>query len=275
MAREFIRKSRRQILRIIVVALAVDCLPGRGMAGADEPKKAKDVSEQIVDTMNAIFGKHPGYRAAHAKGIVCEGEFTPAPTAAGLSRAPHLQVQGKPVRVTVRFSDSTGIPTVPDGSPDANPHGLAVRFHLSQGGSTDIVSNAYNGFAVSTAEDFLALLQALAGSGPDAPKPKPIEKFLATHPKAVKAITAPKPTPVSFATEPYFGVNAFLFTNRDGKARYGRYQFRPEAGARIPVRARTPRSSQPTSSSTSWAAGSQRGRRSFASSSNLRPRATR
>ena len=231
MAREFIRKSRRQILRIIVVALAVGCLPGRGMAGADEPKKAKDVSEQIVDTMNAIFGKHPGYRAAHAKGIVCEGEFTPAPTAAGLSRAPHLQVQGKPVRVTVRFSDSTGIPTVPDGSPDANPHGLAVRFHLSQGGSTDIVSNAYNGFAVSTAEDFLALLQALAGSGPDAPKPKPIEKFLATHPKAVKAITAPKPTPVSFATEPYFGVNAFLFTNRDGKARYGRYQFRPEAGA--------------------------------------------
>ena len=68
-----------------------------------------------------------------------------------------------------------------------------------------IISNAYNGFAVSTAEDFLALLQALAGSGPNAPKPKPIEKFLATHPKAVKAITAPKPTPVSFATEPYLG----------------------------------------------------------------------
>jgi catalase len=36
----------------------------------------------------------------------------------------------------------------------------------------------------------------------------------------VKAITASKPTPVSFATEPYFGVNAFLFTNRDGKARF-------------------------------------------------------
>ena len=83
-----------------------------------------------------------------------------------------------------------------------------------------IISNAYNGFAVSTAEDFLAILQALAGSGPNAPKPKPIEKFLATHSKAVKAITAPKPTPVSFVTEPYFGVNTFLFTNRDGKARF-------------------------------------------------------
>jgi hypothetical protein len=36
-----------------------------------------------------------------------------------------------------------------------------------------IISKAYNGFAVSTADDFLALLQALAGSGPDAPKPNP------------------------------------------------------------------------------------------------------
>src|SRR5271157_672993 len=136
MARDFIPKSRRQILRIIVVALAADFSPGRGMAGENQPEKAKDISEQIVDTMNAIFGKHPGYRAAPAKGIVCEGEFTPAPTAAGLSRAPHLQAQGKPVRVTVRFSDSTGIPTVPDGAPGANPHGLAVRFHLPEGGGT-------------------------------------------------------------------------------------------------------------------------------------------
>ena len=110
---------------------------------------------------------------------------------------------------------------------------MAVRFHLPEGGSTDIVSNAFNGFAVATAEDFLALLQAVAASGPDAPKPTPIEKFLATHPKAMKVVTAPKPTPVSFATEPYFGVNAFLFTNQDGKARYGRYQFRPEAGAKF------------------------------------------
>jgi catalase len=83
--------------------------------------------------------------------------------------------KGKPVRVTVRFSDGTGIPGVPDGSPGANPHGLAGRFHLPEEGSTDIVSNTYNGFAVSTAEDSLALLRAVAESGPDAPKPKPIE----------------------------------------------------------------------------------------------------
>ena len=56
---------------------------------------------------------------------------------------------------------------------------------------------------------------------------------MATHPKALKAIKTMPLTPVSFATEPYFGVHAFLFTNKDGKPRYGRYQFRPEAGTQF------------------------------------------
>ncbi len=221
MARDF---SRRDVLH----ALAATALIGVRPAGADDPKS---IPEQIVDTMNALFGKHPGFRAAHAKGIVCEGEFTPAASAATLSTAPHLQ--GKPVRVTVRFSDSTGIPDIPDGIPDAGPHGMAVRFHLPGGEITDIVSNAFNGFAVANGEDFLAFLRAVVESKPGAPKPTPLEKFLASHPKAMKVVTAPKPTPASFATEPYFGVNAFEFTNREGKARFGRYQLRPESGSKF------------------------------------------
>ncbi len=215
--------DRRQILK----AMAVTTLLG-GLAGADEPKSE---AEQIVDAMNVLFGKHPGFRSAHAKGIVCEGEFLPSATASGLSKAPHLQ--GKPVKATVRFSDSTGLPDVPDLATGARPHGMAVRFHLPSGGSTDIVANAYNGFAVATGEDFLAFLRAVAESGKDAPKPTALDKFLAAHPRAMKVVTAPKPAPASFATEPYFGVNAFQFTNAEGKARYGRYQFRPDAGAKF------------------------------------------
>jgi catalase len=223
MTREIVRYGRREILRAIGAAALLG-----GVAWGDEPEKS--VPEQIVDTMNKLFGKHPGFRSAHAKGIVCEGEFTPASTAATLSRAPHLK--GKPVRVTVRFSDSTGVPNIPDGAPEASPHGMAVKFHLPDT-STDIVTNAFNGFAVATPEDFLAFLRAVSETKPDAPKPTPIEKFLGAHPKAMKVVGAPKPTPVSFATEPYFGVNAFLFTNEDGKARYGRYQLRPDAGEKF------------------------------------------
>ena len=73
----------------------------------------------------------------------------------------------------------------------------------------------------------------MAATGKEAPKPTPVEKFLAAHPKAMKVVTAPKPVPASFATEPYFGVNAFEFTNAEGKSRFGRYQLRPEAGAKF------------------------------------------
>jgi catalase len=226
MTRESQGFRRRDVLR----ALGAATLLGR-FAWADDAEKS--IPEQIVDTMNKIFGKHPGFRSAHAKGIVCEGEFTPAPSAATLSKAPHLQVQGAPVKVTVRFSDSTGVPDIPDGLPAAGPRGMAIRFHLPGGGSTDIVSNAFNGFAVANGEDFLAFLQAVAASGRDAPKPTALDKFLDAHPKAKKVATAPKPVPASFVTEPYFGINAFEFTNASDKSRFGRYQIRPESGAKF------------------------------------------
>jgi hypothetical protein len=38
--------------------------------------------------------------------------------------------------VTVRFSDSGAMP---DGSGDANPHGMAIKFHLPDGYDTDMV----------------------------------------------------------------------------------------------------------------------------------------
>jgi catalase len=224
MNREEGRFGRREILRAIGAATLLG-----GVVRGEEPEKS--VPEQIVDEMNVLFGRHPGFRAVHAKGIVCEGEFTPAASAAALSKAPHLQ--GKPVKATVRFSDSTGIPDIPDGLPDAGPRGMAVRFHLPDGGSTDILANTFNGFAVATGEDFLAFLKAVAASGKDAPKPTALEQFLAAHPRARKVATAPKPVPASLATEPYFSVNAFEFTNAEGKSRFGRYQLRPEAGAKF------------------------------------------
>jgi catalase len=52
------------------------------------------VIAQIVETMRALAGSHPGFRPVHAKGIVCSGTFRGAPQARGVSRAPHLQGPG-------------------------------------------------------------------------------------------------------------------------------------------------------------------------------------
>jgi catalase len=184
---------------------------------------------QLVDVLNAVFGKQTDNRAVHAKGVVLEGKFTPSPEAASLSKAAHLQSTAVPV--TVRFSDFAGVPTIPDTDPNASPRGFAVKFHLPDGTDTDLVTHSYNGFPTATAEEFRDLLLALAASGPDAPKPTPLEKFFETHPIAKTFLTAEKPAPVSFGTLPYFGVNTFKFTNAKGDVTYVRFQLQPEAGA--------------------------------------------
>jgi catalase len=182
----------------------------------------------LVDALNKLSnGPHAGFRANHAKGVMVEGTFTPSRSAASFSKAPHF---AKSVPVLVRFSDTTGVPTMPDADPNASPHGIAIRFTLPDGGYTDIVSISANGFPVATPEDFLAFLQAAAKSGPDAPKPTPVETFLSTHPAAVKFLSTPRPAPVSFGTLAFYGVNAFKFTNAQGVSHYARYQIIPVAG---------------------------------------------
>ncbi|MFO1025661.1 MAG: catalase family peroxidase [Acetobacteraceae bacterium] len=184
-----------------------------GLAAGGAWAQSASTAVQTVDAMNALWGRHSHTRANHAKGVVVEGRFTPEPAAAALSTASIFA--GPPVPVTVRFSDSTGIPTLPDGSPPANPHGMSIKFHTADGNAVDMVINSLPFFPVATGEEFLALLQALAVSGPDAPKPTKAETFMAAHPSVAKAFGAIA-TPSSFARERYNGVNAFIFVNKDG-----------------------------------------------------------
>jgi catalase len=183
---------------------------------------------RIVDQFNTMFGVHPGFRANHAKGAVFEGTFTPASTASALSKAAHLQ--GAPVPIVVRFSNAGGLPDMRDDHPSYRTRGMAIKFHLPGGSDTDIVAISTNGFPVSNGDDFLALLKAIAASGANAPKPTPLETFLASHPAAAKAVATPQPIPASYATLPFYGVSAFKFTNAQGVTKFGRYRILPEAG---------------------------------------------
>src|SRR5208337_2981204 len=77
---------------------------------------SKNLTEDLVQALDNLFGLHPGFRPVHAKGIFFSGDFTPSAQVASLTRAPHAQGQTTPV--TVRFSDFAGIPTVPDNDPN-------------------------------------------------------------------------------------------------------------------------------------------------------------
>ena len=124
---------------------------------------------QVVEALHKVFGQHPGFRANHAKGIVTEGSFKASPAAAELSRA--VLFDGSTIPVTVRFSDSTGIPNLPDGADLANPHGMAIKYHLPDGSETNMSTNSLKFFIVSTGEEFRDFFLAVAASPADAPHP--------------------------------------------------------------------------------------------------------
>jgi catalase len=181
---------------------------------------------QAFDTVNG--GEHPGFRPAHAKGVMLAGVFRPSPDAASLTRAPHAH---KDTPVTVRFSDFAGIPNVADNDPQfASPRGCAIRFQLGEHVHTDIVAHSHDGFPAPTAEEFREFLDAVAASDASKPHPNAIERFLGAHPKALQFVQAPKPFPTSFARESFFAVSAFKFTSANGTTRFGRYRILPELG---------------------------------------------
>jgi catalase len=191
--------------------------------------QVKSMPEQIADAMLALSGGvHTGYRFTHAKGLVLTGTFTAAPTARTISRAAHLA--GATVPVTVRLSDGTGVPQIPDTDPNAAPRGMAIRFGLPNGSYTDIVANSHNGFFVGTAEDFLAMLKAIGATRPTSPHPSPVEQFFGSHPRALKVVLDSKPLPASFANLAFYGNNALTFVDSAGTRRAGRYQIIPVAG---------------------------------------------
>ena len=161
--------------------------------------KIIQLANDLLAQFDTLFGLHPGFRPAHAKGILLTGAFTPSAEAASLTHAPHIMRHSTPV--TVRFSNSTGLPLVADNDPNSNPRGLAIRFHLADHVHTDIVSHSTDGFPTRTGQEFLDFLRGVAAGD--------LSPFLATHPAALAFVQTPKPSPASFAKEVYFGVTAF------------------------------------------------------------------
>ena len=207
----------------LAAALALSCTLGPAALAQDA-----SVAEQTVDIMNKLWGQHPSYRANHAKGVVVEGTFTPTKDAAGLSKA--ALFQGQAIPITVRFSDATGLPNIPDGGANASPHGIAIKFHQPDGSDVDMVDNSLAYFPVANGEEFRDLLAAVLASANNAPKPTKLDAFFASHPSAPRAFGTTQ-APTSFARETYNGIDAFIFVDMDGKRQPFRTQIVPEEGA--------------------------------------------
>ena len=191
-----------------------------------------DLAAQILEALDDLHGVHPGSRAQHAKGLLLTGEFRPAPEAARLSRAGHLNEPS--TRVTARFSNGSGNPGARDGE-RTDGRGLAVKFYLAGGATTDLVSLTLPVFFVRSGRDFLEFVRARR------PDPQTgqmdfarVGEFLAGHPETQAALQLILPSlcaPESYATCVYNSLHAFVLVATDGTRTAGRYQWVPEAGA--------------------------------------------
>jgi catalase len=186
-------------------------------------------AEEVVDAINAITGEHPGHRAAHAKGTLLRGTFTPSNS--GLTTALHMQ--SEPVPVTARFSNGGGDPNIPDYAKEGR--GLAVKFYLPDGSKTDIVALSLPCFFVRTPEDFLEFTR-LRRPDPETGRPdfEKLGEWMGRHPEAGPAIQAALTAdpPESYATVAYNSIHSFRWTAPDGTERWVRYRFEPEEGER-------------------------------------------
>lgn len=183
-------------------------------------------AEQAIDAIRATGGAQPGNRALHAKGKLYRGTFTATPEAATLSRAAHLS--GATVPALVRFSSGSGNPRQPDNAPGVR--GMAVKFTLPDGSSTDVSTQTAKLFPVSTPDDFVSLLRAMR-PGPTAALR--LIGYIASHPRFLKAlpvVRAANKVPASYGTIGYHGLHAFRWTATDGSERFVRYHLQPVVG---------------------------------------------
>ncbi|MCC7252341.1 catalase family peroxidase [Hyphomicrobium sp.] len=202
-------------------AIAIAFATAAPLSGA----RADTDPEALVNALNAVFGAHPGKRAAHPSGVCVKGSFTPTDEAAKLSKAPHLTGKG-PWPVVGRFSMAGGNPAAPNTQKDI-ARGLALHIDLGGGNQTDMVMISAPVFAAKTPEKFLELLQTIATKD----KAK-IDAFFAANPESTRQKTwlNAGPVPAGYATTSYFGVHTFTLTNAEGQSRIIKWQLMPKGG---------------------------------------------
>jgi catalase len=175
----------------------------------------------FLDGFAKVFGRQPGFRKNHAKGVAVTGYFDSNGNGSTLSKAVVFASGRTPV--IGRFSLAGGNPHASDASSTAR--GLGLAFGFPGGQQWRMATLNLPVFLDNSPQGFYDRLIASAAV-PDTGKPDPaaMARFLAAHPETARAMDVVKqhpPTP-GFADSVYSGLNAFYFVN--------------ESGARTPVR---------------------------------------
>lgn len=221
----------RTVLRLLLIAaiLIAIALALAWAAGWLSPGRL--TAQRLVDQLQANAGVYPGYRRNHAKGVCVAGYFDSTGQAQPYSVA-EVFAPGARTPVTGRFAIPGSNPYAPDGSVPIRS--MALRFTQANGQQWRTGMNSMPVFPVATPQAFFEQLQA-GQPDPATGKPNParLAAFFAAHPEtaAFRAWAKTAKPSASFATESYWGLDAFQFIDAQGQPHAVRWRMAAENGA--------------------------------------------
>jgi catalase len=221
------RPGRRDVLRgaaVVGAFLAVDL--GALLYANNWIGPSRLTPQVFLDGFATVFGRHPGFRKNHAKGVAVSGYFDSSVNGRTLSKA---AVFG-PGRTAVigRFSSAGGNPHAVDASSTARGLGLVFGFPGVQQWRMATLNLPV--FLDNSAQGFYdRLIASAVVPGTDKPDPSAMTRFLAAHPETARAMKIVKqhPPTVGFADSVYSGLNTFYFVNGSGERTPVRWSLTP------------------------------------------------
>ncbi len=198
--------------------------------------------QAFVDAFYRVYGRHPGYRLNHAKGVAVSGYFESNGAGAELSTAAVFRSGRTPLQG--RFSLAGGNPKLADTAGAARGFGLAIGYPDQQQWRTATLNlpvfldNSPQGF-------YDRLLASKNDPATGKPDPAAMKAFLAAHPETAKAMDVVKqhPPTAGFGDSTFRGLNAFYFVDAAGNRTAVRWTLEP---------LQTPQSPPPTTSNPDW-----------------------
>ncbi|MGK7871467.1 catalase family peroxidase [Falsiroseomonas sp. E2-1-a20] len=191
--------------------------------------QAQPSPEAIVDAFEAVLGPIRSHRPSHAKGTCAAGHFTATPEGARFSVAPVFD--GQRVPTLIRFGVGVGNPAGPDTG--RTTRSLSIRFETAAGDIWDMANISAPIFGSPTPQ---VMVDGLLARRPDPatgqPNAERVAAFVAANPATTlqgRWLAANNP-PASWASTPYWSVNAFRFRGADAEVRHVRWVFEPRAG---------------------------------------------
>jgi catalase len=200
-----------------------------GVAAPGGAPRAQPSPDAIVDAFEAVLGPVRTHRPSHPKGTCAAGHFTATPEGARWSTAPVFS--GQRVSALIRFGVAGANPRASDTA--RGTRGLSIRFETQAGDIWEMANISAPIFGAATPQALVdGLLARRADPATGQPDPARVAAFAAANPASAlqgRWLAANNP-PASWATTPYWGVNAFRFRGADGQVRHVRWSFEPRAG---------------------------------------------